>query len=290
VAAIGIAPTLAAAQTGSGGTAGQTGTSGQTGSSGGTTGTTATGGGTGGGQTGTTATGGGTTAGGQGDRGGTGTTSGGGQTGTTTASGSGQMSGMSGMGNGTSHWIASGFVGTDFGSRATGSSVDFGGSVGYLWNNWIGGEFLAGFAPNFQLQSTAPNAILLSGNNPAVNSYMANAIGAVALGPDANWQPFVSAGFGAIQLRSGLNNINTIAGTTVTSFNSNESRAGGNIGAGIMGFMGGWGIRADVRYFRAFSQNDTNSNGSTANGSTTNLGIVPGLDFWRANIGVAFRW
>lgn len=281
VAAIGIAPAVAAAQSGSGGTAGTTGTTGTTGS----TGTTATGGTTGGGQTGTTT---GTTGGGQ-----TGTTTGttgGGQSGTTT-SGSGQMSGMSGMSSGTSHWIASGFVGSDFGNQATGSSVDFGGSVGYLWNNWVGGEFLAGFAPNFQLQSTATNAFLLSGNNPAINSYMANAIGAISLGPDANWQPFVSGGFGAIQLRSGLNNINTSIGTTVTnSFNSNESRAAGNIGAGVMGFMGGWGIRADVRYFRAFSQSDNGSSTSTTNGSTSNLGIVPGLDFWRANIGVAFRW
>ena len=267
VAAIGIAPTVAAAQSGTGGTAGTTGTTGTTvrqerPRTGGTTA----------GQTGTA----------------TGTT-GGAQTGTTTSGSSQTTTGMSGMNTGTSHWIASGFVGSDFGNQATGSSVDFGGSVGYLWNNWVGGEFLAGFAPNFQLQSTANNAFLLSGNNPAINSYMANAIGAISLGPDANWQPFVSGGFGAIQLRSGLNNINTSIGTTVTnSFNSNESRAAGNIGAGVMGFMGGWGIRADVRYFRAFSQSDNGS--SATNGSTSNLGIVPGLDFWRANIGVAFRW
>jgi hypothetical protein len=207
------------------------------------------------------------------------------------------MSGM--MGNGVSHWIASGFVGSDFGNQANGSSVDFGGSVGYLWNNWVGGEFIAGFSPDFQLQTSTPNAFLLNGNNPAINSYMANAIGAISLGPDANWQPFVSGGFGALQLRSGINNISgtTGGGTTVSStFNSNETRAGGNIGGGVMGFMGSWGVRADVRYFRAFSQDNTTSSTSstgtttTTGGTTSNLGIIPGLDFWRANIGVAFRW
>jgi hypothetical protein len=208
---------------------------------------------------------------------------------------------MSGIGAGESHWIASGFVGSDFARTATGSSVDFGGSVGYLWKNWVGGEFLAGFAPNFQLQSTATNAALLNGTNPDINSYMVNAIGAASLGPDANWQPFISGGLGAITLRSGLTS-NSTSGTAVgtavsNTFNPDESHMAGNIGAGVMGFVGSWGIRADVRYFRAFSDNNTSgtststgTTGGTTAGSTSNLGIVPGLDFWRANIGVAFRW
>jgi len=200
------------------------------------------------------------------------------------------------MGDGKSHWIASGFLGSDFGSQSNGSSMTVGGSAGYLWNNWVGGEFLAGFSPDFQLQPSAPNAFLLSGNNPAVNTYMFNAIGAVPLGPDANWQPFVSFGFGTIQLRTGLNNISTSVGTgsttTTTAFNSNESRAGGNFGFGLMGFAGNWGVRGDVRYFRAFNL-DTTDNSSTSNGSTStgsDLNILPGLSFWRANIGVAVRW
>jgi len=185
-----------------------------------------------------------------------------------------------------SHWIASGFVGSDFGNQASGSNVNFGGSVGYLWNNWIGGEFLAGFSPNFQLQSTAPNAFLLNGNKPAINSYMVNAMGAAALGPDANWQPFISGGVGAITLRSGLGDTTNNA-AVANAFNPDESRFGGNIGAGIMGFAGNWGIRADVRYFRAMSR-DTIA--STISSGTSDLNILPGLDFWRANIGVALRW
>src|SRR4051812_1603109 len=229
-AAIAVAPAIVAAQSGSGGggTTGQTGTTGTSGQSG-TTGTTGTSGqsGTSGstgtsGQTGTTDP---TGASGQtstsGQTGTSGQTSTSGQTGTSgQTSTSGQTNGgMFGAGAGESHWIASGFVGSDFGSLANGSSVDFGGSVGYLWNNWVGGEFLAGFSPNFQLQSNAPNAFLLNGTNPAVNSYMVNAIGAAALGPDANWQPFISGGFGAITLRSGLNGSSsgTTVGTTVSN-------------------------------------------------------------------------
>jgi len=241
----------------------------------------------------------GTTAGtspGSGQTGTTGGTGPGTQTGTpgTTAAGQTTSSGGNGwLGSGNSHWIASGFVGSDFGLQATGSSVDFGGSLGYLWNNWVGGEFLANFAPDFQLQSTAPNAFLLNGSNPAINTYMANAVGAIPIGANSTWQPFVSGGFGAITLRSDLSSFSTgVVNPVASAFNSDETRFGGNIGVGVLAFIGDWGIRGDVRYFRAFSRDDTNtttvSNGTTT--ATSDLNILPGLDFWRANIGVAFRW
>jgi len=287
------APALAAAQAGTSGTSGTSGS-----------GATATG------QTDTSTSSGtstsGTSTSGTSTSGTTSTTSGR----TNTSSGSDQdstgtsVSRTSTTGTGTeageSHWIASGFVGSDFGSRAEGSNVDFGGSVGYLWNNWVGGEFLAGFSPDFQLQTTAPNAFLLNGTRPMVNSYMLNAIGAASLGPDANWQPFISGGFGAITLRSEIGDSSNVAigaGSAIANtFSPDESRLAGNIGAGLMGFAGNWGVRADIRYFRAINRDVTSitapitGTGNGTNGGTTNLGIVPGLDFWRANIGVAVRW
>src|SRR5204863_7634274 len=36
-----------------------------------------------------------------------------------------------------SHWIASGFVGADFGGLADGSSFDFGGQIGYLFHGVV---------------------------------------------------------------------------------------------------------------------------------------------------------
>jgi hypothetical protein len=172
-----------------------------------------------------------------------------------------------------SNWIASGFVGSDFGASADNAAVDFGGSLGYLWNNAIGAEFLAGFTPNFRTQ----NNLILGDSRPNVNSYMLNAIGAVPLGADGQWQPFISGGLGWVQMRTDF------AITPVNS-NTSDSQFGGNIGAGVMGFMG---IRGDVRYFRAFS-NDSVINDSTQSGGFNS--ILPGLDFWRANIGVAFRF
>jgi len=222
---------------------------------------------------------------------------------TTTAS---STSGSGSVGTTASHWIASGFVGSNFNnnsssllgasttnsnSTVSGNSVDFGGNVGYLWHNIAGAEFLAGFTPNFEMQ----NSLAPAGATPWVNTYMVNAVGAAPLGSGGMFQPFISGGVGAITMR-GLNNSSNITNTGSVStsasnlgnnlFNPDESRAGGDIGGGLMAFMGGWGVRGDVRYFRAFESD--NAVTSTVNSGSTD--ILPGLNFWRANIGVAFRW
>lgn len=200
------------------------------------------------------------------------------QAGTT---GSGQFGADPVDGIAPSSWIASGFVGSNFGAAADGAAGDYGGSIGYLWRSSVGAEFLAGFTPNFRLQDNA-----LLNDEPQVNSYMANAIGAIPIGADAQWQPFVSGGLGTLTLGSSLVDTgdDTGAGGATNTFEPDDTRFGGNIGVGVMGFAGNWGFRGDVRYFRAFSVDDN----SDSEGPVQN--ILPGLDFWRANIGVALRW
>src|SRR5262245_14466459 len=48
------------------------------------------------------------------------------------------------------HWIASGFVSSNFANNADPASTAFGGSFGYLWKSRWGAEFDAGFTPNFE--------------------------------------------------------------------------------------------------------------------------------------------
>src|SRR5262249_9186732 len=104
------------------------------------------------------------------------------------------------------------------------------------------------------------------------------------LGADGRWQPYLSGGVGAITLRSDV--FNRSNGNAVSNtFNPDDTHFGANIGAGIMGDVGNWGVRGDVRYFRATSS-DVTTNG--INPIASNL--LSGLDFWRANIGVAVRW
>jgi len=202
--------------------------------------------------------------------------------------------------------MASGFVGSSYnnnsGEISTGStsstggvsgvtsmgdaesSVDFGGSVGYLWHNVFGAEFQANFTPNFNLQ----NSLAASTSTPQVNTYMFNVVGAAPFGADARWQPYISGGFGAVTLSGDTSNSSGIE----EAFNVDDNRGGGNIGFGLMAFLGGWGVKGDVRYFRAFTDDNNVSTVTNVNGSTTTTidSSLPGLTFWRANIGLAFRW
>jgi hypothetical protein len=226
-----------------------------------------------------------------------------------------------------SHWIASGFVGSNFARNADPSSGEFGGSIGYLWKSKFGAEFDAGFTPSFQLQSN----FFGLGVTPQINTYMANAIAALPLGAEGAWQPYVSGGGGAISLMSGNE------GEAANFLNPNGTKFGGNIGGGLMGFIGSWGFKGDVRYYRASGPYQTSVSGVTpspspspsspstpgapsptpqpqpgpyltpgasqvvpgaaqeapAEGVTSKQlvdTVLSGLAFWRANVGVAFRW
>jgi hypothetical protein len=222
-------------------------------------------------------------------------------------------------------WIASGFAGSNFANNADPSSPAFGGSIGYLWQGKWGGEFDASFTPDFDLQSN----FFGLGIKPMVNTYMANAVAAMPFGLDRRWQPFIAGGIGAISLRSGMS-ASDVGSAIDSTFNPDATRFGGDIGGGVMGFLGNWGFKADLQYFRTTGQYQTSASqpvvttgGTTVSGTTTpgtttpgtggnppttgpyvardtttsssspsslSDAVLAGLHFWRANIGVALRW
>lgn len=179
-----------------------------------------------------------------------------------------------------SHWMASGFVGTNFEGDHDDASVDFGGSLGYLWRGVAGAEFQANFAPDFNLEPGRSAALL--GENPAINSYMFNAVGAVPLGMDRSWSPYVSGGFGVMTLRA-----DALDAIENTEFEPDDNRPAYNIGLGVMNFGEGVGFRGDVRYFRAF---EVGNDPITSTQELLGERVLSDLGFWRANIGLAFRW
>jgi opacity protein-like surface antigen len=185
-----------------------------------------------------------------------------------------------------SHWIVSGFVGSNFGgATATDPSVDFGGQLAWLWRGVFGGEVLADFAPSFKVDNLALS------ENPRANGYMANAIFAVPLGAEGQFQPYISGGLGAIQLQTRVFNaaLPRVSGTPIPTgtTDGDEVKRGTNVGAGLMGFAGIIGFRADIRYYKAAT--DTSLQSTTPVGQFTET-LLSGLDYWRANIGVAIRW
>jgi hypothetical protein len=184
-----------------------------------------------------------------------------------------------------SSWLASGFVGSSFGTSHevialdSGGSLDYGGQIAFLFRGTIGAEFLADFAPN-----AGDSAAFAS--EPKVNSYMGNIVAAFPLGAAGRYQPYMSGGAGIIQLNVDLfDDINDPASNT---FRSNNSQGGGNLGGGFMAFADHFGVRADVRYYKAFS--DNNPPAPFIGGETISHLVLSGLGFWRGNVGLAIRW
>jgi opacity protein-like surface antigen len=180
-----------------------------------------------------------------------------------------------------SHWLASGFVGSQFGRDVDSSTVDFGGSIGYLWNGAFGAEFQANFAPDFDLE---PNrSALLLGERPSINSYMINAIVALPVGTETRFQPYLSGGLGALTIRA-----DALPDPTGNNISPDDSRMGGNVGVGVLTFARNVGLRADVRYFTGFGDDIIPDFLEPAEGVGNQ--VLSNLNFWRANVGLAFRW
>ena len=146
------------------------------------------------------------------------------------------------VGETVSHWVASGFVGGGFSTTSDDPRIDnnnggvtYGGQVAYLWRGIVGPEFLAEWAPSFDITSA-----LIDGNTH-VSNYMFNAIGAIPLGADGQIQPYVSGGWGRTQLRADL-----IASDGSVHSNSNGAW-GSNIGGGIMRPRMRPGLNSEVR-------------------------------------------
>ena len=184
-----------------------------------------------------------------------------------------------------SHWVASGFAGGGFNASTSnddpriqenGGGVSFGGQVGYLWDGIVGAEFLAEWAPSFDV-----NAVFVDGNTH-MHTYMFNAIAAAPLGADGQLMPFISGGFGRVAMSADI--INPI---NLTIDNNSNSGWGTNIGGGIMAFATErFGVRGDIRYYHA--NDNTDFTGSAADQLTESL--VSGVHFWRATGGLSVRW
>jgi len=197
------------------------------------------------------------------------------------------------------HWFASAYLGPSFGQGGTSAfdnvsnldinnnniGINFGGEIGYVFYGGIGAEFMANYEPNFLLEDT------LLQRRPNVSNYMFNVIAAIPVDTDHRFRPFVSGGIGAVAMHStiftvdpALTNANIATlGTTTAS----HSSFGWDLGGGVYAFNGPWGLRADLRYFKA------NTDNNLADGTVQGVFFereLSGLSFWNANFGVAFRW
>jgi hypothetical protein len=190
------------------------------------------------------------------------------------------------IGPSVSHWTASGFVGSGFGTQGDALGIDenagalaFGGQLAYLWHGFLGPEFIADWAPTFDVTSPFVD------NNPRLATYMANLMGAFPLGSEGQVVPYASGGFGGIGIRADVIDLAAADGVSANS----EMRLGTNLGGGVIAFASRRiGFRGDVRYYHASEDNNINQ-GISPQGEVVQR-LISGLKFWRTTGGVSFRW
>jgi hypothetical protein len=175
-------------------------------------------------------------------------------------------------------WVASGFAGPTFGNDTDHTDAGFGGSLTYLRRGTLGGEFVANFTPNlnFKQGPSQPST---------VNSYMVNAVAAVPVGQDRRWQPFVTGGIGPMTIAAVDDPDNSI------DLGRDDTQLAGNVGVGIMAFDERWGFRSSLNYFTGFDDDlDDVNDDLVADDLLSPNDALGDVNFWRFNVGVAYRW
>ena len=170
-------------------------------------------------------------------------------------------------------WLFTPNLGVVFGGDASGREhLTYGASIGWMGAGVVGWEADFSYTPEF-FQGDDDDVELFSDSN--VTTFMGNVILGVPVGGTSGggFRPYFTAGAGLMQ-------------TSVTDAESflkvDNSEFGINVGAGAIGFVGDHvGIRGDLRYFRALSDPDED------NEFDIDLGD---FDYWRATVGLTFRW
>jgi hypothetical protein len=205
---------------------------------------------------------------------------------------------------GSRGWMVSGSLGTNFSANTNNNldlsaiedvnnnstSVNFGAQVGYLARGIIGGEFLADFSPRLGAFNNA-----LFTKAPNVNSYMWNVIASAPFGHSHGYDPYVSGGIGLVSLHSTIFTVVPVgagANAAIATESASGSKFGWDAGFGLLAWsQKNWGIRADMRYYKTTSNNsDIFDENNIGDGSAFTKVVLNGMSFWKANVGVGFRW
>jgi len=182
-------------------------------------------------------------------------------------------------------WYLTPFVGGNFGGNANFGGdndfedqverrVDLGASLGWMGNGIAGFEVDWGWSPNFFQNTTGPGNFALGDSN--VTTLMGNLVLGIPIGGQTGGglRPYVLGGAGLLR--------SNISGSTF--FNDLTSNDFGmNVGGGVHGYFNDHvGLRGDLRYFRLLEDNEP---------SVTDFDLsLADFNFWRASIGVTFRF
>jgi opacity protein-like surface antigen len=172
-------------------------------------------------------------------------------------------------------WLFTPNIGAGFGGNSRGGEhLTYGASIGFMGAGVFGFEADLAYTPEF-FEGDNDDTDLFNTGDSNVTSLMGNVLIGVPIGGQsgAGVRPYFAGGAGLMKSR--VENADAL-------FDVDNNDFGINVGGGVMGFMtDNVGFRGDVRYFRAFGE-DTNNDQIDFDFSD--------FDFWRATVGVTFRW
>jgi opacity protein-like surface antigen len=151
--------------------------------------------------------------------------------------------------------------------------ITFGGALGWMGNGIVGFEADFGWTPNFFENTLGDEDFDFGDSN--VTSLMGNLVVGAPFGGQTGpgIRPYASGGIGLLRTQ-------VDGGDLFDDLSRND--LGVNVGGGVHGFFSdNVGIRGDIRYFRSLQDDEADDE--------FDLGLAD-FDFWRATVGVTFRF
>lgn len=172
-------------------------------------------------------------------------------------------------------WLFTPNIGAGFGGDASGREhLTYGASIGWMGAGVVGWEADFAYTPEF-FEGDDDDPDFFNTGDSNVTTLMGNVIVGVPVGGQTGpgVRPYLAGGAGLMRTR---------VEDAAELFEIDNNDFGINVGGGVMGFAtDNVGFRGDIRYFRAFGEEETNE------------GIdfdFSDFDFWRGTVGVVFRW
>jgi len=177
-------------------------------------------------------------------------------------------------GSARADWLFTPNVGAGFGGDAQGREhLTYGASIGWMGGGVLGWEADLAYTPEF-FEGDDEDLDAFDGDSN-VTSVMGNLLVGIPIGGQTGGgvRPYFAGGAGLMKSR--VEDADAL-------FEIDNNDFGINLGGGVMGFMtDNVGFRGDIRYFRAFGEDETNERIDFD---------VSDFDFWRGTVGLTFRW
>lgn len=173
-------------------------------------------------------------------------------------------------------------IGVTFGGTAEEQHLTYGVSAAWMGGGIFGFEADFHYTPEF-FEPNDDDIDFIDDSN--VLSLMGNVILGIPIGGQSGggFRPYGVAGLGLLKSR-------VTSTDQLTDVDSSDF--GFNLGVGAMGFFTDHvGIRGELRYFRSFQDLEAAITDAVEGDFDEISDNEPGsFDFWRANVGVTFRW